>query len=217
MIKTILFDMDNTLYPESSGMSEEMNRRINTFVSALLKVDYDTASTLRRENLPIHGTTMKWLMNTQDLQDEREYIEHIHPKEMDKYLNYSQDLITMLSNLPQRRAILTNAPEAHAERVISYLKLQESFEKIYDISYNNGRGKPHADTYEKVLKDMNIQPEETLLVDDFPVCLEGFSAMGGQVLLVDELNKYPALNYPKIKTIYELPAYLTTLKEALHV
>lgn len=55
MITTILFDMDNTLYPESSGLAEEMNRRINLFVADHLNTDYESAERLRRENLRSTG------------------------------------------------------------------------------------------------------------------------------------------------------------------
>lgn len=219
MLTTILFDMDNTLYPESSGLGSEMNHRINLFVARRLSIDYESAQRQRRANLAAFGTTLKWLKAEQGLEDEEEYLEFIHPRNLEDFLTPSPELIRMLSALPYRRAVLTNAPPAHAERVLTYLGIKDCFEEIFDITYNNGKGKPYRETYEKALNALNEGVEATLLVDDVPLCLYPFQKMGGRILLIDELQRHGSEDLPALSSILDLPDYLADLKakEAVHV
>ncbi len=57
----IFFDLDNTLYPASSGVLQEMNRRIGVFCSDYFGINEDDANTMRRGKHALFGTTLQWL------------------------------------------------------------------------------------------------------------------------------------------------------------
>lgn len=73
-----------------------------------------------------------------------------------------------------RTFILSNTNPIHVEGYFKYLQgiygvpgYNHLFEKVY-FSYELGMRKPDAEIFEYVLKDSNLDPAETLLIDDTP-------------------------------------------------
>ncbi|HAK45848.1 MAG TPA: hypothetical protein DCO79_08020, partial [Spirochaeta sp.] len=184
MIRNILFDMDNCLYPASSGLCDEMNRRITDFVADLLSSPREEVSRLRKENVKAFGTTLKWLESSYDFSDVDEYNRVIHPDNVEDFLKPSSGLKVMLDNLPCGASVLTNAPAIHAERVLGFLGITLCFDNVLDLGFCGTIGKPHRATYEKALEVCGYEIEQTLFVDDIPEYLVPFKDMGGEVLLV---------------------------------
>src|SRR2546430_11792092 len=61
-VETWIFDLDNTLYPASCLLFEQIQRRMNEYISRLLSVSPEAAAELRRTFFLAHGTTMHGLM-----------------------------------------------------------------------------------------------------------------------------------------------------------
>ncbi|WP_037570936.1 HAD-IA family hydrolase [Spirochaeta cellobiosiphila] len=210
-MKYLLFDLDNTLYQGSWGFSEAINQRMNEFVANYLGVTIEEALVLRKENKR-YGTTLEWLRKTKGLTDITSFFDAVHPKNIHKYLKRERNLTQMLSSLKLPMSILTNAPRDHALRVLDYLEITHCFEHIFDIEYNNLKGKPHISSYTKALDVAHYTIENTLFIDDHPKYLYPFQEMGGHVLLVDEYdNEYKKHPFPHINNIFDLPLYLRSL------
>ncbi|WP_319558769.1 HAD-IA family hydrolase [Marispirochaeta sp.] len=208
MISYILFDLDNTLYPESSILGERFEKGINSFVARYLGISEEEARRQRRERRREFGTTLQWLTQVHNFTDIDNYMDAVHPKNMKKYLEKNPALTRIVRSLPVKRSILTNSPREHAERVLSYLEIIDQFEHIFDLRYNNFIGKPDPGVYQRILTKIDRSPEETLFVDDIPGYLEPFRRIGGHALLIDELGRHPQAEYPVISRIEELPAFL---------
>lgn len=95
-----------------------------------------------------------------------------------------------------RTFLLSNNNEIHYNWIVDYLKkefdmLDNSglFEKAY-YSQQMLLRKPHVEIFEKVLKENNLIPEETLFIDDSPQHLVGAKAAGMQTLLMTKHPKY---------------------------
>ena len=208
MISYILFDMDNTLYPESSYLGETFEAAINSYVSRYLQVSEAEAKQMRHERRGAYGTTLQWLVELHGFTDIDAYMNAVHPTDMARYLKKNPLLVRIIRALPTGKSILTNAPLEHALRVLEYLEIADEFEKIFDLRHNNFVGKPDPAVYERILKEIGRSPEETLFIDDVPGYLEPFRAMGGHALLIDELQRHPETAYPVIERIEELPGFL---------
>jgi len=212
----ILFDLDETLYPASSGLLKEIGRRMTEYVSGFLKVDPEKALSLRRELTRKYGTTLKGLLVEYDLADADEYLEYCHPTEVGKYLSRDPELAQVLTALAVPKSILTNSPLEHAERVLAYLQVRNCFEHIFDIRFNNLSGKPYAEIYQKTLSTLKRDPEEILFIDDRLAYLLPFQLLGGQVLLVSANGREEAQGHrvPVIGNIKELPDFLDRMAAA---
>jgi putative hydrolase of the HAD superfamily len=58
-IRAILFDLDNTLYPASSGVMQQLDRRIGEYVQERLGLSSDEATALKRHYYATYGTTLR--------------------------------------------------------------------------------------------------------------------------------------------------------------
>jgi putative hydrolase of the HAD superfamily len=180
----IFFDLDNTLYPASSGVLQEMNRRIGLFCAEYFGIDEDEANMMRKGKHRIFGTTLQWLRVCHGLLDPEPYIQAIHPVNMEDFVEPNPHLRSFISNLPQDYVLLTNSPMEHAQRTLNALGLADLFPRIWDLRRMGYRGKPRREAYEMVLGDLGLRAAETLLVDDNHANLKGFEALGGKVLPV---------------------------------
>src|SRR5947208_15838815 len=76
-IDTWIFDLDNTLYPASCNLFDQIHRRMGEFISALLGVEIDEAKRLQKLYFREHGTTLRGLMTVHNI-DPRDFLDHVH-------------------------------------------------------------------------------------------------------------------------------------------
>ena len=181
----VLFDLDNTLYPPSCGVLQEINRRIGLFCADYFGIDAAEADDMRRGKFRIYGTTLQWLRVCHGLEDPESYIKAIHPENMVDYVKPDPRLRLFISELPVDYILLTNSPMEHALRTLKALNLEDLFPRIWDLRRMDFRGKPHPETYRRVLADLGLRAGDALLVDDSKINIEGFNHIGGNTLHVD--------------------------------
>jgi len=93
-----------------------------------------------------------------------------------------------------RTFLLSNNNEIHYNWIVDYLKREfdmpdnsSLFERAY-YSQQMFLRKPHVEIFEQVLTENNLDPEETLFIDDSPQHLVGAKQAGMQTLL---MTKHP--------------------------
>jgi putative hydrolase of the HAD superfamily len=209
-ITYLLFDLDETLYPSSSGMVGEISRRMTSYVSQYLKVDEDRAARLRSELSQKHGTTLTGLMTEHNFTDPEAYLEFAHPTDVGRYLHKDPELASALRSIALPKSILTNAPQEHALRILEYLEIPHLFERIFDIRTNDFRGKPAKEVYHHVLSELDRKASEVLFIDNRIDYLLSYQEIGGKILWVAEAD--PKISPPeglaRIAHIKELPKFL---------
>ncbi len=208
----LLLDLDNTLYPASGGMDEGITRRMLAFVAKYLGLSYEAGVALRAEHLGAYGTTLEWLKAEHGLTDEKAYFEAVHPPEEIAELAPDPALRGYLLSLNLPMTLLTNAPRAHAERLLQHLNIADIFLGSFDLEYHGGRGKPHPNCFIDTLTAVGFSAAETLFVDDHIKYVRGYRQIGGDAVLVDESGKRSELaqsdGFPVIRSIYELADFL---------
>lgn len=95
--------------------------------------------------------------------------------------------------------LLSNINAIHYDHIMEYLKSDfgfdgndHLFEKAY-YSHLTGKRKPEARIFQMVLDENNLNPAETLFIDDSPQHLEGAQKLGIQTLLMtkpDTIQKF---------------------------
>ena len=208
MIRYILFDLDNTLYPASSSLGTHFEESINDYVARLLAVSPAEALRLRREEARPYGTTLRWLIEVHDFDRIDDYMAAVHPVDIAGYLEPNPGLGSILRSIPVPRSILTNSPAEHALRVLDFFGIADAFEHVFDLRYNSFVGKPDKSVYTRILDAVGHTPEETLFIDDVPGYLEPFREIGGHTLLIDELKRHTDGDHPVLESIEGLPAWL---------
>ncbi len=216
MIKHLIFDLDNTLYPETSQMNAGVGGRILGFAAQFYNLPLDQAAKIRREALKIHGTTLGWI-KAGGFTDVEEYFAYVHPASEIEELDFDEKLAPFLDGLAQDKIILTNSSREHAEHVLDFLQVRDRFHPVIcDIRMNNFKGKPDPLSYQRALEHIGGTVTDTLFIDDYSVYVKGYAAIGGTAVMVgsDELE-LDAADLPgkiiRIKNLYELPSVLEDL------
>ncbi|MFI3256671.1 MAG: HAD-IA family hydrolase [Spirochaetales bacterium] len=224
MIKNLLFDMDNTLYSETNRIDIMMNKRIIRFVADFFHVPVEEARQLRIKGLKKYGTTVEWLRTDHNFRDMSEYFESVHPDYETDEVEYDPRLRPFLQILKKvfHLSVLTNAPKIHASRILRHLNITDLFDGIYDLESNNFLGKPHKDAYLKAIEEQEFTVSQTLFFDDHPSYVKGFTDIGGKGVLIDPFDVYENNEFvqqsvfARIKTIYEIPTLLKSMKNNKH-
>lgn len=210
MVRYLLIDLDNTLYPASSGLEKEISRLMSLFVAQYLRISVEDAQYLRRTNAIPYGTTLQWLRTEFGFHDLDGYFDAVHPKNVEDFIKPDPQIAKTLDSIDLPKAILTNSPREHTDRVLAHLGVADRFSRIFDIRYNRFQGKPYRDTYKAVLQALGQKISDVLFIDDMPRYLQPFQDLGGHCLLVDEENRHDGINFEKIRRITELKDYLKT-------
>ena len=72
-----IFDLDNTLYPASCRLFDQVERRIGEYVQQLLDLDPEAARSLQKQYFRDHQTTLNGLMIHHGVKPE-EFLEFVH-------------------------------------------------------------------------------------------------------------------------------------------
>ena len=215
MISHLLFDIDNTLYSASNLMEQRISERMFQFIADFLSVPLEEAIKLQRARRRNYGTTLEWLECEYHFNDRNTYFEAVHPASEISELQPDPNLRDFLLSLQLPMTVLTNAPMAHAERVLNFFNISDLFLGVFDISYSQGKGKPHPEAFTKPLAAVHKTVGETLFLDDCPAYVQGFVKIGGRSILIDEKERCTDFTkisgIPSIKSIYELPPLLKRL------
>jgi putative hydrolase of the HAD superfamily len=165
MIRTILFDLDDTLYPRSAGIMVEIRRLILDYIQTKFELSPEESDALRHEYLHTYGTTMRGLQVNHGI-DPDEYLRHVHNIPLDEYLRPNPELDAALAAIHQEMIVFTNASREHAERVLEALGIRRHLCRIVDVRDMAYESKPQPAAYRRICELLGADPEECVLVED---------------------------------------------------
>jgi pyrimidine 5'-nucleotidase len=163
---SLYFDLDDTLYPASSGLWDAIRLRMNEYMQGFIDLPIKEIVRLRQSYLEKYGTTLRGLQAYYDV-DVDEYLDFVHDLPLEKYIQPDPGLRVLLLSLPQRRWIFTNADANHANRVLTILGINDCFEGIIDIRAIDFACKPDKIAYQRALVVANDDdPTHCVIFDD---------------------------------------------------
>jgi putative hydrolase of the HAD superfamily len=176
-ITCLLFDLDDTLYPQDNGIWEMIGNRINQFLVEQMHFSPDDVPSLRHQLWEKYGTTLRGLQEEFSV-DTAAYLDFVHDIPLETVLSPNAELDLLLTRIPQRKVIFTNACAKHALGVIDILGIRHHFDAIIDVYIMTPYCKPQYEAYQKALDFLAISPENCVLIDDSPRNLETAQAFG---------------------------------------
>ncbi|KAK8561779.1 hypothetical protein V6N13_149071 [Hibiscus sabdariffa] len=126
----LVFDLDDTLYPLSSGLSRECGKNIKDYMVEKLGIEKDKIVELSNLLYKNYGTTMAGLRAIGYDFDYDEYHSYVHGRLPYDNLKPDPQLRSLLLTLPLRKIIFTNADKVHAVKALIKLGLEDCFEGI---------------------------------------------------------------------------------------
>lgn len=199
-IHTLLFDLDETLYPRSAGVMPLVGQRIRRYISEVYGLSMEEADALAQRYYRDYGTSMRGLYLHYGV-DTQHFLEFVHQFPLD-HMQPDPALDAMLARLPGCKVIFTNASAWHAERVLARLGIRRHFERIIDVVAFQYASKPHPQAYQTCLDLLQVTGSDCLLIEDTARNIPPATALGMTTVLVDGDPAAPADYH--IATILEL-------------
>ncbi len=203
-VELLIFDLDDTLYPSSSGIWSLIRERIDLFMISKLGYTHENVLSARENFFLEFGTTLRGLESVHHI-DPNEYLKFVHNVPIHEYLFPNSQLDTMLSNIQQRKAIFTNGDRWHSKRVTDALMVTDHFNEIIDILDVSPYCKPMIESFQIALEKLNISNAQNILIlDDNIRNIQMAEKLGMQTVWVTENNHLPNYEGKQIRKAEDL-------------
>ncbi len=181
---TFFFDLDETLYPPSGGLWEQIRQRIHLYMHERMGFSLDEIDALREKYFGEYGTTLRGLQANHQV-DTEDYLAFVHDVPLENYIQPDPALRAAIAGIPARKFIFTNADTNHASRVLKVRGLQGLFDGIIDVHTLSPYCKPMPESFELALKAAGSpEPRACVLLDDQARITRAGRALGMYTILV---------------------------------
>ncbi len=171
-----IFDLDNTLYSASSNLFPAIEQRMGEFIARRFGVTTEEARVRQKRFFREHGTTLRGLM-VEHAVDPLAFLDYVHAIDL-SVIGPSPALDRVLSRLPGRKIVFTNASRRHAEGVMARLGITRHFEAIQDIIAADFLPKPDPRPYAQLVRRYDVDPVRACMVEDMAGNLVPAAALG---------------------------------------
>jgi pyrimidine 5'-nucleotidase len=193
-ISTIFFDLDDTLYPSSSGLSLKIKERIGIYMQERLNIPAGEMQSLRRKYFEQYGTTLRGLQANYNI-DMPDFLAYVHDLPLREYIQPNPALHAVLRDLPVKKLIFTNADIHHARRVLQVLELEQFFEGIVDVVALEPFCKPMPESFGIALAAAGeTDPSRCVMIDDLPRTTRAARDIGLFSILFGQQESSPDAN-----------------------
>ncbi len=208
-IRYWIFDLDNTLYSGQTQVFSEVDKKMSAFISEKMNVNLVKAKEIQKKYFYEYGTTLSGLMK-QDGIDPHDFLEFVHDIDI-SWLPKDLKLREELIKIKEKKIIFTNGSHAHVENVTKQLGIDGLFDGAFDIVDANFTPKPHLEPYKKLIQKFDINPNQSILIEDIAHNLEQAKNLGMKTCWLENEESFakkdsnkPYIDY-KIKN---LPSFL---------
>jgi len=165
---TIFFDLDDTLYPASTGLWHAIKERMTIYMRDRMRFDPAEIPSLREKYYLQYGTTLRGLQANHEI-DVEDYLAFVHDLPLSDYIRPNSALCEVIASLGTRNLVFTNADAAHARRVLKALELDDCFENIVDVNAVAPYCKPMPESFQIALQMAGeSDPSCCVMIDDLP-------------------------------------------------
>jgi putative hydrolase of the HAD superfamily len=165
---TVFFDLDDTLYPSSSGLWPVLKLRMSDYMRVQMGFPPDEIPRIREKYFLEYGTTLRGLQANHTI-DVEDYLAYVHAVPLEQFLTPNPLQRRVIASLGTRNIIFTNADAAHARRVLAALELDDLFQTIIDVNAMSPHCKPMPESFEIAMKAAGEpDPRRCVMIDDLP-------------------------------------------------
>jgi len=165
---TIFFDLDDTLYPNSTGLWKAIKARMNLYMVERMGLPEKDVPAMREQYFKMYGTTLRGLQARHQV-DKDDFLAYVHEVPIENYLTPNPTQREIIASLPSRKLIFTNADINHARRVLTVLNLADLFESIVDVNAVAPYCKPMPESF-AIAQELADEPDprKCVMIDDLP-------------------------------------------------
>ena len=163
-IKNILFDCDGVLYQDLEAVFGQVSKKMTEYISKKLNIDLIKAKELQTNYFHKYNTSLNGLMIHHDIPPE-EFLKYVHDIDL-SFMKKDFALREELEKLNIKKFVFTNGSREHVKNITTHLGIDDLFDGIFDIVDAKFHPKPEAKAFDLMTKKFNINPKETLYIED---------------------------------------------------
>jgi len=175
-IKNILFDCDGVLYQDLESVFGQVSKKMTEYISSKLNVDLIKAKELQTNYFHKYNTSLNGLMIHHDIPPE-EFLKYVHDIDL-SFMKKDKLLREELEKLNIKKFVFTNGSKEHVKNITEHLGIEDLFDGIFDIVDAEFHPKPEAKAFDLMVKKFNIEPKETIYIEDIAKNLSIAKARG---------------------------------------
>ena len=163
-IKNILFDCDGVLYQDLEAVFGQVSKKMTEYISSKLNVNLIKAKELQTNYFHKYNTSLNGLMIHHDIPPE-EFLKYVHDIDL-SFMKKDKLLREELEKLNIKKFVFTNGSKEHVKNITEHLGIEDLFDGIFDIVDAEFHPKPEAKAFDLMVKKFNIEPKETIYIED---------------------------------------------------
>ena len=185
MKKILLIDIDNTIYPKSAGLQEELVRRAKIYIKKEIQPSTNHIEKFTKRLVNKYGSIMRGLIVEYKINAE-DFIQFVFDIDVGIYLEPNPSLSSVLNGIALKKIAFSNSPEDYVTKVLDTVGVLDCFSDIYGSRFINYSSKCDPAVYEKVLRALDVAPTDCILIDDRRDYLLKAKELGISTILIDE-------------------------------
>ncbi|HEX2696504.1 MAG TPA: pyrimidine 5'-nucleotidase, partial [Anaerolineales bacterium] len=175
---TILFDLDDTLYPQSSGLWKTLKGRISLYMVERVHIPANQVEAMREKYFREYGTSLRGLQANHKI-DMQDFLAFVHDVNLADFIHPDPIQQQVLASLQTRNLIFTNADLPHARRVLRQMQVEQYFSDIIDVNRMDPYCKPNPEAFAMALQAAGeSDPSKCVMIDDLPHTTRAAKALG---------------------------------------
>ncbi len=210
-IDTILFDLDETLYPSGNGIWQQVSARIDQYILEHFDYPSEQLEELRKNWCKKYGTTTRFLTLEKRV-DLYDFLRFVHDIDLDDVLEENPTLRRVLKQIPAKKYLFTNSDRFYSTKILKKLGVLDCFDGMIDIIDMYPACKPMSETFILAKRILGIRENSScMLVDDQPANIKNACDFGfwgiqvgkksqkidqraGYIARIEDLEKYLELS-----------------------
>ncbi|MDO4997835.1 MAG: pyrimidine 5'-nucleotidase [Neisseria sp.] len=162
-----LFDLDNTLHNANAGIFDLINRRMTLFLAEHLRLNESDADVLRQDYWQRYGATLAGLRLHHAEILVWDFLCDTHPlPEILALLEPEAQVGETLCRLHGKKAVFSNGPSFYIDVLLRQMEIKNEFVAEFGIDTLNYAYKPHQASFDAVCAQLNVAPQDCVLIDD---------------------------------------------------
>ena len=169
--KTIIWDLDNTLYFETDEYKNKLNEAtaeaaINEFK---LPLDFQTATNLVKESYSVYRDGVEHFVRTYNLSHKELYIAyHKYKAKYIPMITPYNNIATKLKSLNCHQYIFSTSSRDICEKILKHIGLYDFFkDRFFSVEdFNVYKKNESSDVYKTLCDKINKNPKDCIFVDD---------------------------------------------------
>ena len=163
-IKNILFDCDGVLYQDLESVFGQVSKRMTQYISEKLNINLIEAKKLQTDYFHKYNTSLNGLMIHHDISP-KDFLNFVHDIDL-SFMEKDDVLRGEIEKLDLRKFVFTNGSSEHVSNITTHLGIDDLFENVFDIIDAEYSPKPSAKAFDLMVKKFDIDPKETIYIED---------------------------------------------------